>query len=126
VTSASSAIARLRARLAAQVGPPLAVSTGAQQYVFDEDSAAYAEIDVRRGDAFAVVVVVGSLPSEQFVVDVWHRFAPEVWLFDPSDETVHVARRNALDRALDRTETLRSAELPGVAIAVDALFAPPS
>jgi len=126
VISASSAIARLRARLAAQVGPPLAVSAGAQQYVFDEDSAAYAEIDVRRGDAFAVVVVVGSLPSEQFVVDVWHRFAPEVWLVDPRDETVHVARRNALDRVFDGTEILRSAELPGVAIAVDALFVAPS
>lgn len=126
MTSASSAIARLRARLAAQVGPPLAVSAVAQQHVFDEDSAAYADIDVRRGDAFAVVVVVGSLPSEQFVVDVWHRFAPEVWLVDPRDETVHIARRNERDRALDRTETLRSAELPGVSIAVDALFAPPS
>jgi hypothetical protein len=126
VISASSAIARLRARLAAQVGPPLAVSAAAQQYVFDEDSAAYAEIDVKRGDAFAVVVVVGSLPSEQFVVDVWHRFAPEVWLLDPRDETVHIARRHGLDRTFDRTETLRSAELPGVALAVDALFAAPS
>jgi hypothetical protein len=126
VSGASSAIARLRARLAVQVGPPLAVSAAAQQYVFDEDSAAYAEIDVRRGDAFTVVVVIGSLPSEQFVVDVWHRFAKEVWLLDPRDETIHIARLGEPDRALDRTDTLRSAELPGVAIAVDALFAPPS
>ena len=126
MTSASSAIARLRARLAVQVGSPLAVSAGAQQHVFDEDSAAYAEIDVRRGDAFTVVVVIGSLPSEQFVVDVWHRHAKEVWLIDPRDETVHIARPGEPDRVLERTDTLRSPELPGVAIAVDALFAPPS
>lgn len=126
MSSAAPAIARLRARLAIQVGAPLAVSAGCQQHVFDEDSAAYAEIDVRHGDAFVVVVVIGSLPSEQFVVDVWHRFAPEVWLVDPSEEAVYVARAGEPPRVVDRAGTLRSAELPGVAIAVDALFAPAS
>ena len=119
-------IARLRARLAVQVSAPLVVSAGPQQYVFDEDSAAYAEIDVRRGDAFAVVVVIGSLPSEQFVVEVWHRFAREVWLVATHEDAVYVARAGEPVRVLDRGDTLRSAELPGVAIAVDALFAPPS
>ena len=119
-------IARLRARLAVQVTPPLVVSASPQQYFFDEDSAAYAEIDVKRGEAFVVVVVIGSLPSEQFVVDVWHRFAKEVWLVDTRDEAVYVARPGEPDRTVDRTGTLRSAALPGVAIAVDALFAPPS
>jgi len=102
------------------------VSAGSQQYFFDEDSAAYAEIDVKRGESFALVVVVGSLPSEQFIVDVWHRFVREVWLVDTRDETVYVARAGEPQRVLDRTEVLRSAELPGIAIAVDVLFAAPS
>ena len=118
-------IARLRARLAAQVAPPLVVSAAARQYVFDAESAAYAEIDVKRDDAFAVVVVIGSLPDDQFIVDVWHRLAREVWLVDPRDEAVYVARPGAPPRVLDRSSTLRSPELAGVAIPIDALFAPP-
>lgn len=119
-------IARLRARLALQVAAPLAVSAGSQQYFFDEDSAAYAELDIKRGDDFAVVVVIGSLPSEQFVVDVWHRYAREVWLVDPSEQAIYVARVGEPPRVVDRTAVLRSPELPGVTIPVDALFAPPS
>lgn len=119
-------IGRLRARLAAQVQPPLVVSAGSQQYFFDEDSAAYAEIDVKRGESFALVVVIGSLPSEQFIVDVWHRFAREVWLVDTREETVYVARAGEPQRVLDRHDALRSPELPGVSIAVDALFSAPS
>ena len=119
-------IGRLRARLAVQIAEPLAVSATSQQYFFDEDSAAYAEIDIKRGEAFVVVVVIGSLPSEQFIVDVWHRFAREVWLIDTRDETVSVATAGEPPRVLGRGDTLRSAELPGVAIAIDALFAPPS
>jgi hypothetical protein len=119
-------IARLRARLIDQVRAPLAVGATSQQYFFDEDSAAYAEIEVKRGEAFHVVVVIGSLPSEQFIVDVWHRYAREVWLVDTREEAVYVARVGEPQRVLDRSEMLRSAELPGVAIAVDALFAAPS
>jgi hypothetical protein len=126
VTGDSPAIACLRSHLAVQVAAPLAVSPGSQQYVFDEDSAAYAEIDIKHGDAFSVVVVIGSLPSEQFVVDVWHRFAREVWLVDPREEAIYVARAGEPHRVFDRAATLRSPELPGVAISVDALFAPPS
>ncbi|HET7505469.1 MAG TPA: hypothetical protein VFK02_30825 [Kofleriaceae bacterium] len=122
----SPPIARLRARLTMQAAPPLAVSARPQQYVFDEDSAAYAEIDVRRGEDFALVVVIGSLPSEQFIVDVWHRFAREVWLVDTREEAVYVARAGAPPEVLGRIETLRSPALPGVAIPIDALFAPPS
>ena len=119
-------IARLRVRLAAQVAPPLVVSAAARQYVFDAESAAYAEIDVRRDDAFAVVVVIGSLPDDEFIAQVWHRLAREVWLVDPRDEAVYIARAGDPPRVLDRRGTLRSAELPGVAIPIDALFAPPS
>jgi len=116
-------IARLRARLAAQVDPPLEVGAGPEQYFFDEDSAAYAEIDVKHDEQFAVVVVIGSLPSEQFIVEVWHRFVREVWLVDTRDEAVYVARAGDPVRVLDRTGTLRSPALLGVAIPVDALFA---
>jgi hypothetical protein len=126
VSGDSPPIARLRARLAVQVGGALAVSARPRQYVFDEDSAAYAEIDVRRGERFALVIVIGSLPSEQFIVDVWHRFVREVWLIDTREEVVHVARVGDPDRVVDRSGTLSSADLPGVAIAVDALFALPS
>jgi len=119
-------IGRLRARLAVQIAEPLAVSATSHQYVFDEESAAYAEIDVKHGDTFVVVVVTGSLPSEQFIVDVWHRFAREVWLVDTRDEAVYVARAGQPARMLGRGDTLRSAELPGVTISIDALFAAPS
>lgn len=121
-----SSIARLRAWLAAEVAAPLAVSAGPQQYSFDEDTAAYAEIDVKRDEDFALVIVIGSLPSEQFIVDVWHRFAREVWLVDTRDEAVYAARPGEPVRVVDRTGTLRSPELPGVVILVDALFALPS
>ena len=118
----SPPIARLRARLAAQVAAPLAVSPQPRQYVFDEDHAAYAEIDIKRGESFAVVVVIGSLPSEMFVVDVWHRYADEVWLVDPSDERIWIARKDGTVAGLDRTGSLTSAALPGVAIPVAAVF----
>jgi len=126
VTVDPLSIGRLRARLAVHVAAPLVVSARSQQYFFDEESAAYAEIDIKRGETFVVAVVIGSLPSEQFIVDVWHRFAREVWLIDTRDETVSVATAGKPPRVLGRGDMLRSAELPGVAIAIDALFAPPS
>ncbi len=52
-------VARLREQLAAQVKKPLAVSATSHQYYFDEESAAYNEIEVKHGDSFAVVVVRG-------------------------------------------------------------------
>jgi len=119
----SPPIARLRAHLASQVAAPLAVSARAEQYFFDEDHAAYAEIDVKLGDDFKLVVVIGSLPSEAFIVDLWHRYAPEVWLLDPRDEHVYIARKDGTVDELDRKQTLTSSVLPGVAISVDALFA---
>jgi hypothetical protein len=122
----SEAIEQLRAQLAAQVGPGLSVSAAARQYNFDEDSAAFAEIDVKRGEDFVVVVVVGSLAFDQFVVDVWQRFAREVWLVDASDEVIAIAHTDAPVRVIGRGRTVRSAELPGVAIAIDAVFTPAS
>jgi hypothetical protein len=115
-------IARLRNALAEQVGAPLAVSTEWNQYYFDEDSAAYNEIDVRLGEAFAVVVVRGGLPSEEFVVRVWHRYADEVWLVDSVEQAVFVVPRDGVIRVFEVGETLRSLRLPEVHIAVSSLF----
>jgi hypothetical protein len=120
-------IARLRARLAAQVAAPRVVSTAPRQYYFGEDAAAHAEIDVRgeigHDDQFVLVVAIGSLPSEDFLVTVWHHHVAEVWLVDPGDEAIYVARRDEPARRFDRGDVVRSPELPGVAIAVDTLFA---
>ena len=115
-------IARLRAELRAQVGPPLEVSTKSTQYYFDEDSAAYNEIDIRHGEAFAVVVVRGALPSEEFVVRVWHRYADEVWLVDSVEQVVFVVPRAGVIRVFEIGEVVRSVRLPGVEIPVSSVF----
>ena len=115
-------VARLRAELASQIAAPFAVSTTSNQYYFDEDHAAYNEIEVRQGEAFAMVVVRGALPSEEFVVRVWHRYADEVWLLDSVEQVVFVVPREGEIRVFEVGETLRSPRLPDVAIAVSAVF----
>ena len=116
-------IARLRAALAAQVTAPLEVSTKSTQYWFDEESAAYNEIDIRHGETFAVVVVRGGLPSEEFIVRVWHRYADEVWLVDSVEQAVLVVPRTGVIRVFEVGETMRSSRLPDVQISVSGLFA---
>ena len=115
-------IARLRARLSLQVAEPLVVSSTFQQFHFAEDSAAHSEIDIRDGEEFAVVVVLGALPSEEFVVRVWHRYAAEVWLVDVDEEAVLVVPREGVIRVYEPGETLVSTRLPEVAIPVRDLF----
>src|SRR5690606_32293456 len=56
-------VARLRAQLVDQISAPFTVSATSNQYYFNDESAAYNEIEVRQGEAFAVVVVRGALPS---------------------------------------------------------------
>jgi hypothetical protein len=115
-------IAALREALTQQVRAPLEVGDRSRQYYFDEDSAAYCEIDVKQGDAFAVVVVRGALPSEEFVVRVWHRYADEVWLVDSVEQVVFVVPREGVIRVFEVGETMRSARLPDVHIAVSTVF----
>jgi hypothetical protein len=115
-------IARLRAALAEQIAAPLEVGETSRQYYFDEESAAYCEIDVRQDDTFAVVVVRGALPSEEFVVRVWHRYADEVWLVDSVEQVVFVVPREGVIRVFEVGETLRSARLPDVHISVSTVF----
>jgi hypothetical protein len=115
-------IARLRAELSAQVAAPLAVSTRFEQYYFDEDSAAYCDIDVKQGDTFAVVACQGQLPTEELIVRIWHKYADEVWLVDRSDEMISIIPKQGLIRVFAVGETLRSDRLPGVSISIAALF----
>lgn len=115
-------VARMRAQLADQIAAPFTVSTASNQYYFTEDSAAYNDIEVRQGEAFAVVVVRGALPSEEFVVRVWHQYADEVWLVDSVEQVVFVVPRTGVVRVYEVGETLRSTRLPDVAIAVSAVF----
>ena len=115
-------IARVRAQLAAQVQLPLVVSTTSQQYYFDEDHAAYCDIEVKQGDAFVAVVVRGSLPSEEFVVRVWHRYADEVWLVDSVEQVMFVVPREGEIRVFEIGETMRSVRVPDVQIAVATVF----
>jgi hypothetical protein len=115
-------IARLRARLLLQVAPPLVVSPSYRQHVFDETSAAYSEIEVRDGAAFAIVVVLGSLPSEAFVCKVWHRYADEVWLVDVLEQAISIVPKEGSIRVFATEDTLRSRRLPGIAIRVRQLF----
>jgi hypothetical protein len=115
-------IARLRAELTEQIVAPLIVSTTSQQYYFDEDSAAYCDIEIKQGEAFAAVVVRGALPSEEFVVRVWHRYADEVWLVDSVEQVVFVVPRRGLIRVFEVGEVVRSVRLPAVHIAVSTVF----
>ena len=115
-------IARLRAQLAEQIAAPLTVSRTSNQYYFDEDSAAYNEIEIRSGVAFAMVVVRGSLPSEEFVVRVWHRYADEVWLVDSIEQVVFVVPRTGVIRVFEIGEQVRSTRLPGVQVEVSTIF----
>lgn len=115
-------IARLRTALVAQVKDPLEVSTQHTQYWFDEDSAAYNDIDVKLGEAFAIVVCQGGLPSEELIVRVWHRYADEVWLVDRAEHVIFVIPRDGKIRVFEVGETLHSKRLPDVAISVAAVF----
>jgi hypothetical protein len=115
-------IARLRKELVDQVKRPLEVSEKYTQYWFDEDSAAYNDIDVKVGDAFAVVVCQGALPSEELIVRVWHKYADEVWLVDRTEQVIFVIPREGKIRVFEVGETLHSKRLPEVAINVAGVF----
>ena len=115
-------IAKLRSELAAQVKRPLEVSEKFTQYYFNEDSAAYNDIDVKLGDAFAVVVCQGALPSEELICRVWHKYADEVWLVDRAENNIFIVPREGVIRVFEVGETLHSKRLPDVAINVAGVF----
>ena len=115
-------IARLRSALVEQVARPLLVSEKYTQYWFDEDSAAYNDIDVKLGEAFAIVVCQGALPSEELIVRIWHRYADEVWLVDRNEQVIFIIPREGKIRVFEVGETLHSFRLPGVTISVAGVF----
>lgn len=115
-------IAKLRTELADQVKRPLEVSDESTQYWFDEESAAYNDIDIKLGDAFAVVVCQGALPSEELICRIWHKYADEVWLVDRSENVIFVVPREGVIRVFEVGETMHSVRLPEVAISVAGVF----
>jgi hypothetical protein len=115
-------IAKLRSELASQVKRPLEVSDKSTQYWFDEESAAYNDIDIKLGDSFVVVVCQGALPSEELICRIWHRYADEVWLVDRAENNIFIVPREGVIRVFEVGETLRSLRLPDVAISVAAVF----
>jgi len=115
-------ITKLRAALSAQVAAPLVVSTKGHQYWFDEESAAYNDIDIKQGESFAVVVCQGQLPTEEMIVRIWHRYADEVWLVDRADQMISIIPREGLIRVFAVGETLRSVRLPGITVSIASIF----
>ena len=115
-------IAKLRSELADQVKRPLEVSDKSTQYWFDEESAAYNDIDIKLGDAFVVVVCQGALPSEELICRIWHKYADEVWLVDRSENVIFVVPREGVIRVFEVGETMHSVRLPEIAISVAGVF----
>ena len=115
---------RLRALLRDALVPPLVVSDRGTQYHFDEDSAGYAEVDVRRGDDFVIVTVVGALDPamETLLARVWLARAEEVWFVDEAAWEVVRLLKDRSRITLTIRDTLGSPSLPGVAIPVSTLF----
>ena len=117
-------MSRLRSALADQLAAPLEVSKEGRQYYFDEDSAAYSEIEVRNGEVFVVVIVRGGLPdpSAEFIVRCWHRHTEEVWLVDSTEQAVFVVPRDGAIRGFALGDVLSSSCLPEVRIPIAMLF----
>lgn len=119
---------RLRTLLRERVSPPLRVSDQRTQYWFDEDSAAYCEIDVRDptadGAGFVVVVTAASASPgrDAFVARVWHRYVADVWVV--GTEKITRMAWEAGSVVLGPDQTLTSPSLPGVEIQVRAVYAP--
>jgi hypothetical protein len=115
---------RLRGLLRDALAPPLEVSERGTQYWFDEDSAGYAEIDVRRGDDFVIVTVVGALDPalETLLGRVWLARAEEVWFVDEAAWEVVRLLKDRTRVTLTIRDLLTTPQLPGVAIPVSTLF----
>jgi len=115
---------RLRGLLRDALPSPFEVSARGTQYWFDEDSAAYAEVDVRRGEEFVIVTVVGALEAglEAFLARVWLSRAEEVWFVDEAAWEVVRLRKDGSRVTLTVRDLLTAPALPGVAIPVSTLF----
>jgi hypothetical protein len=115
---------RLRGLLRDALALPFAVSERGTQYWFDEDSAGYAEIDVRRGDDFVIVTVVGALDAalENLLGRVWLARAEEVWFVDEAAWEVVRLLKDGTRVTLTIRDLLTTPHLPGVAIPISTLY----
>jgi len=115
---------RLRGLLRDALALPFAVSEKGTQYWFDEDHAGYAEVDVKRGDAFVIVTVVGALDAalEPLLSRVWLKRAAEIWFVDEAASEVVRLLADGNRITLTTRDLLTTSQLPGVAIPVSTLF----
>ena len=122
------AVERLRETLRRQAQPSLNVSNEGMNYWFDEDSAAWCEIDVQAqpvaDESPFVVVVINQAagPGIEFMVRTWHYYAHEVWVIDAERSLVTRRLRDGTRDARGIGSILSSSLLPGVAIPVETLF----
>ena len=117
-------IQRIREHLARAAAPGLEVSKRLENYFFDDDLAAEADITVRDGDAFRLVVIEDAAPRQRdAVIGLWHRFAEEVWVVDLRGRSIIQARRGQPHRTLVGSEKLATTAFAGLVLTVEQLFA---
>jgi hypothetical protein len=123
-TGGRKALQRLRELLTASAGADRQVSQRVENHFFDDDSAAEADITVRRDGRIVLAVVEDALPRERDnVVRTWLRFADEVWIVDLRGRAVIVARPAAPPLTRTTSDTLTTEAVPGLTIALAEIFA---
>ncbi len=117
-------IERIREALMARCEPDLAVSRRLSNYFFEDGLATEADVAVRRGEEFLLVVAEDSLPrARDQVISVWLRFADEVWMVDLRGKAIIAARKGQPTRTVTTGE-LSTATMPEVALRIENVFAP--
>ena len=120
----SSPFAQLRSLLRRSVPAGCHVSEhkGTQSYYFDDDTAAAAEITVSGGSGILIAVVRRADGWRgSFVVDIWSRFAEEVWVVDGENQTIEqVAKQER--RTVRDGEAIESVALPDLRLPLSEVF----
>ncbi len=120
----TSPFAQLRSLLRRRVPAGCHVSEheGTRSYYFDDDTAAAAEITVS-GDAGILIAVVRRADGWRgaFVVDIWSRFAEEVWVVDSENQTIEqVAKQQR--RTVRDGEAIESIAVPDLQLPLAEVF----
>ena len=120
----SSPFKQLRSLLRRHVPAGCHVSEheGTQSYYFDDDTAAAAEITVS-GDGGIVIAVVRRADGWRgsFVVDIWSRFAEEVWVVDGENQAIEQVAKQQRHTVHDG-EAIRSVALPDLQFPLSEVF----
>lgn len=116
-------IEALRAALSTRVPAPLVVTDQPQQYYFDEDSAAWCEIDVQDPQRFLLVVVKagGSSAVTDFKIRAWLHYASEVWVVHEEARQVTIARPQQPQRIITSGDVCSEA-VPGLVVPISLIF----